>query len=56
MSSDESTDSGEETTAKELKISNLRMVSQVEDAYHKYVSKYLNAKVSIPNFNISPRK
>ena len=56
MSSDESTDSCEETTVKALKISNVRMVSKVEEAYHKYVSKYLNAKVSIPNFNISPRE
>ena len=56
MSSDESSDSSEETTAKALKISNIRMVSKVEEAYHKYVSIYLNTKGSTPNPNIFPRE
>ena len=44
VSSDESSDTAEETISKTLRINNIRMQSKVEEAYHKYVSIYLNPK------------
>ena len=49
LTSEDSTDSGEEKTAKKLKISNLKMVSRVEDEYRKYVKEPI--KMQLANSN-----
>ena len=42
LTSEDSTDSGAEETQKKLKLSNLKMVSKVEEEYLKYVKKTFN--------------
>ena len=56
VSSDESSDDSEELVAKTRRIHHIRMQTQVEDAYHKYVKLYLNPNDSFTNLKPSPRE